>query len=145
MKKTFAQGTDGTRTYLVKHPWVNLLQLAWLFAAFIFVQLYWLYRPDYYSSSDISVSRHALRAFALEQHQDPASYPVYAFVLPRQSRYFATANQQQEARVNAASFPEPVLNEVAEENLFRDILGQSAWVFVATSAVLLWIRYRVLR
>jgi len=145
MRRTPAQGIGSIRAYLVTHPWVNLLQWAWLVAAFVFVQLYWLRRPDYYSSSDITVSRRALRNFAQEQHQDPASYPVYAFLLPRQSRYFVTANQQQQARVEAASFPEPVLNQVAAENLFRDILALSGWVFVATSAVLLWVRYKVLR
>ena len=145
MKKTFARAMGTVMTYLVTHPWVNLLQLAWLVAAFVFVQLYWLRRPDYYSSSDINVSRQALRDFAQKQHQDPASYPVYAFLLPRQSRYFATANRQQEARVKAASFPELVLNLVAEENLFRDIFAHSGWVFFATSAVLLWGRYKILR
>lgn len=145
MRRTPAQVIRSTRTYLVTHPWVNLLQLAWLGAAFVFIQLYWLRRPDYYSSSDINVSRQAQRDFAQEQHQDPASYPVYAFLLPRQSRYFATANQQQEARIEAASFPEPVLNQVAEENFFRDILGHSGCVFVVISAVLLWVRYKVLR
>ena len=145
MDRIFARVMGSIRTYLVTRPWVNLLQLAWLVAAFVFVQLYWLHRPDYYSSSDINVSRQALRDFAQEQHRDPASYPVYAFLLPRQSRYFATANPQQEARVKTASFPEPVLNQVAEENFFRDIFGYSGWVFVATSAVLLWVRYKVLR
>ena len=144
MKKTFARGIGNISTYLVTHPWVKLLQLAWLFAAFIFVQLYWLHRPDYYSSSDINMSRQARRDFAQEKHRAATDFPVAAFILPRQSRYFAASNTQQEARVNAASFPELVLNEVAEENFFRDILRQSGWVFVATTALLLWARYKII-